>query len=184
MAIRVNDCITVYCCIYDHIFAANFASLRTTTPQHRIMSARGDAYMSDEDQSQARPQRSGAVKSHHPNRPSSMIHPLGSVSAYHAERQGEAYRWDAQLQLWTKVVTVGESETLEGAWLRREWLDVINKKMNPSVGWWCKSKHVPEELVARTQQWVKEHCGDWKKTSADLHRMGMRAEVYQPLYQR
>ncbi|OWZ26030.1 hypothetical protein C343_07072 [Cryptococcus neoformans C23] len=117
-------------------------------------------------------------------RPSSMIHPLGSVSAYHTERQGEAYRWDAQLQLWTKVVTVGESETLEGAWLRREWLDVINKKMNPSVGWWCKSKHVPEELVARTQQWVKEHRGDWKKTSADLHRMGVRAEVYQPFYQR
>lgn len=106
------------------------------------------------------------------------------VQKYHTERQGEAYRWDAQLQLWTKVVTVGESETLEGAWLRREWLDVINKKMNPSVGWWCKSKHVPEELVARTQQWVKEHRGDWKKTSADLHRMGVRAEVYQPFYQR
>lgn len=56
--------------------------------------------------------------------------------------------------------------------------------MKSSVGWWCKSKHAPERLVTKTQQWVKEHSGDWKKkTFADLHRMGMRSEVYQPLYQ-
>lgn len=109
--------------------------------------------MSDGDQSQARPQRSGAVQVPPSESPEFNDTPFGEcvccgsgahgrescrfllfVQRYHAERQGEAYRWDAQLQLWTNVVTVGESETLEEAWLRREWLDVINKKMNRWAG--------------------------------------------------